>query len=125
MVPLIEGCATRELRLAIASQLESSGKYFLAGKQYLSCEQYPHALNMFMKCPYVEGQENEGIELAIQTIGQAKNATLTYHLIDYLMGVRDGVVKVICSILISNRMPDIFSKYISHWLNIQKLLELQ
>jgi WD repeat-containing protein 19 len=45
---------------------------------------------MFLQCP---SNDEAAIELAINTIGEAKNDSLTHELIDFLMGERDGIPK--------------------------------
>ncbi len=38
--------------------------------------------------------DSAAINMAIETVGQALDETLTRHLVDYLMGETDGVPKV-------------------------------
>lgn len=45
---------------------------------------------MFLSC---QSNDEEAIELAIATIGEAKTDSLTHELIDFLMGERDGIPK--------------------------------
>ncbi|CAF94207.1 unnamed protein product, partial [Tetraodon nigroviridis] len=54
---------------------------------------YPHfqALNHFLKCSNAE--DSRALDLAIETVGQAKDLSLTNQLIDYLMGENDGIPK--------------------------------
>ncbi|PKU35358.1 wd repeat-containing protein 19 [Limosa lapponica baueri] len=49
------------------------------------------ALKHFMKSPSTE--DNLAIEMAIETVGRAKDEALTNQLIDYLMGESDGMPK--------------------------------
>jgi WD repeat-containing protein 19 len=46
---------------------------------------------MFTRCPVLDGKP---VEMAIETVGLAKNDALTHELIDYLMGETDGIPKV-------------------------------
>ncbi|KAF3825268.1 hypothetical protein GH733_005902 [Mirounga leonina] len=49
------------------------------------------ALKHFLKCP--SSEDNAAIEMAIETVGQAKDELLTSQLIDHLMGESDGMPK--------------------------------
>ncbi|NXY87829.1 WDR19 protein, partial [Alcedo cyanopectus] len=82
---------TNEDYQSIALYFEGEKKHFQAGKFFLLCGQYERALKHFMKSPNTE--DNLAIEMAIQTVGQAKNDALTNQLIDYLMGESDGMPK--------------------------------
>ncbi|KAM4052553.1 WD repeat-containing protein 19 [Anomaloglossus baeobatrachus] len=76
---------------SIALYFEGEKKHFQAGKFFLLCGQHARALKHFLKCPTAE--ENAAIEMAIETVGQAKDEMLTNQLIDYLMGESDGMPK--------------------------------
>ncbi|XP_033828361.1 WD repeat-containing protein 19 [Periophthalmus magnuspinnatus] len=81
--------ATQEDYQSIALYFEGEKKHLLAGKFFQKCGQYSRALKHFLKCPNTE--DNLAVEMAIETVGQAKDASLTTQLIDYLMGESDGV----------------------------------
>ncbi|KAF3852119.1 hypothetical protein F7725_005474 [Dissostichus mawsoni] len=49
------------------------------------------ALKHFLKCPNTD--DNLAVEMAIETVGQARDSSLTNQLIDYLMGESDGMPK--------------------------------
>ncbi|CAN9510421.1 unnamed protein product [Ophioblennius macclurei] len=83
--------ATQEDYQSIALYFEGEKKHLLAGKFFLKCRQYSRALKHFLKCPSTE--DNLAIEMAIETVGQAKESSLTNQLIDYLMGESDGMPK--------------------------------
>ncbi|XP_015234608.1 PREDICTED: WD repeat-containing protein 19 [Cyprinodon variegatus] len=86
----IIGCeATQEDYQSIALYFEEERKHFLAGQFFYKCGQYSKALNHFLKCPKTE--DNQPIELAIRTVGEAKDNTLTKQLIEYLLGASDGM----------------------------------
>lgn len=53
----------------------------------------PQALKHFLKCQH--GDTEAALDLAIETVGQAKSEELTHTLIDFLMGEPDGVPKVL------------------------------
>ncbi|XP_069600695.1 WD repeat-containing protein 19 [Ranitomeya imitator] len=76
---------------SIALYFEGEKKHYQAGKFFLLCGQHARALKHFLKCPTAE--ENAAIEMAIETVGQAKDEMLTNQLIDYLMGESDGMPK--------------------------------
>ncbi|CAH2300032.1 WD repeat-containing 19 isoform X1 [Pelobates cultripes] len=76
---------------SIALYFEGEKKYFQAGKFFLLCGQHARALKHFLKCSNTE--EDMAIEMAIETVGQAKEQLLTNQLIDYLMGESDGMPK--------------------------------
>ncbi|XP_054993579.1 WD repeat-containing protein 19 isoform X2 [Sorex araneus] len=76
---------------SIALYFEGEKRYFQAGKFFLLCGQYARALKHFLKCP--SSEENMAIEMAIETVGQAKDEVLTTQLIDHLMGESDGMPK--------------------------------
>ncbi|XP_067993676.1 WD repeat-containing protein 19 isoform X2 [Melanerpes formicivorus] len=76
---------------SIALYFEGEKKHFQAGKFFLLCGQYGRALKHFMKSPSTE--DNLAIEMAIETVGRAKDEALTNQLIDYLMGETDGMPK--------------------------------
>ncbi|MEQ2290862.1 WD repeat-containing protein 19, partial [Ameca splendens] len=81
--------ATQEDYQSIALYFEGEKKHLLAGKFFHKCGQYSKALNHFLKCPKTE--DNQAIELAIETVGQAKDHSLTNKLIEYLLGECDGM----------------------------------
>uniref|UniRef100_A0A8C5I6Y2 WD repeat-containing protein 19 n=1 Tax=Gouania willdenowi TaxID=441366 RepID=A0A8C5I6Y2_GOUWI len=83
--------ATQEDYQSIALYFEGEKKHLQAGKFFQKCGQYSRALKHFLKCPSTE--ENLAIEMAIETIGQAKDSVLTDQLIDYLMGESDSIPK--------------------------------
>lgn len=76
---------------SIALYFEGEKKHYQAGKFFLLCGQHARALKHFLKCSATE--ENAAIEMAIETVGQAKDEMLTNQLIDYLMGESDGMPK--------------------------------
>ncbi|NWS47600.1 WDR19 protein, partial [Probosciger aterrimus] len=82
---------TNEDYQSIALYFEEEKKHFQAGKFFLLCGQYGRALKHFMKSPGTE--DNLAIEMAIETVGRAKDEALTNQLIDYLMGESDGMPK--------------------------------
>jgi WD repeat-containing protein 19 len=45
----------------------------------------------FLRC---NGEDNQAIELAIETVGRANDDSLTRQLIDFLMGETDNIPKV-------------------------------
>ncbi|KAK7929442.1 hypothetical protein WMY93_005837 [Mugilogobius chulae] len=81
--------ATQEDYQSIALYFEGEKKHLLAGKFFQKCGQYSRALKHFLKCPNTE--DNLAVEMAIETVGQAKDLSLTTQLIDYLMGESDGM----------------------------------
>ncbi|XP_068176892.1 WD repeat-containing protein 19 isoform X2 [Antennarius striatus] len=83
--------ATQEDYQSIALYFAAEKKHMQAGKFFQKCGQYSRALNHFLKCPSTD--DNQAVEMAIQTVGQAKDSTLTTQLIDYLMGESDGMPK--------------------------------
>ncbi|XP_038608159.1 WD repeat-containing protein 19 isoform X1 [Tachyglossus aculeatus] len=83
--------ATNEDYQSIALYFEGEKKHFQAGKFFFLCGQYSRALKHFLKCPASE--DNVAIEMAIETVGQAKDESLTSQLIDHLMGESDGMPK--------------------------------
>ncbi|XP_062838299.1 WD repeat-containing protein 19 [Anolis carolinensis] len=82
---------TNEDYQSIALYFEGEKKHFQAGKFFLLCGQYARALKHFLKSPNTD--DNTAIEMAIETVGQAKDETLTNQLINYLMGESDGIPK--------------------------------
>ncbi|XP_014378025.1 WD repeat-containing protein 19 isoform X1 [Alligator sinensis] len=82
---------TNEDYQSIALYFEGEKKHFQAGKFFLLCGQYSRALKHFLKSPSTE--DNMAIEMAIETVGQAKDEALTNQLIDYLIGESDGMPK--------------------------------
>ncbi|NWY13192.1 WDR19 protein, partial [Aphelocoma coerulescens] len=80
---------TNEDYQSIALYFEAEKKHFQAGKFFLLCGQYGRALRHFMKSPSTE--DNLAMEMAIETVGRAKDEALTNQLIDYLMGEGDGM----------------------------------
>ncbi|XP_034544746.1 WD repeat-containing protein 19 [Notolabrus celidotus] len=83
--------ATQEDYQSIALYFEGEKKHLQAGKFFQKCGQYSRALKHFLKCPNTE--DNLAVEMAIETVGQAKDPSLTNQLIDYLMGESDGMPK--------------------------------
>ncbi|KAL3996433.1 class B basic helix-loop-helix protein 2 [Sarotherodon galilaeus] len=83
--------ATQEDYQSIALYFEGEKKHLQAGKFFQKCGQYSRALKHFLLCPNTE--DNLAIEMAIETVGQAKDSSLTNQLIDYLMGESDGMPK--------------------------------
>ncbi|NWU43545.1 WDR19 protein, partial [Hylia prasina] len=80
---------TNEEYQSIALYFEAEKKHFQAGKFFLLCGQYGRALRHFLQSPSRE--DNLAMEMAIETVGQAKDEALTNQLIDYLMGEGDGM----------------------------------
>ncbi|XP_018591517.1 WD repeat-containing protein 19 [Scleropages formosus] len=83
--------ATVEDYQSIALYFEGEKKHLQAGKFFQKCGQYSRALKHFLKCPNTD--DSLAIEMAIETVGQAKDDSLTNQLIDYLMGESDGMPK--------------------------------
>uniref|UniRef100_A0A3P8UWS2 WD repeat-containing protein 19 n=1 Tax=Cynoglossus semilaevis TaxID=244447 RepID=A0A3P8UWS2_CYNSE len=83
--------ATVEDYQSIALYFEGEKKHLQAGKFFQKCGQYSRALKHFLKCPNTD--DNLAVEMAIETVGQAKDGSLTNQLIDYLMGESDGMPK--------------------------------
>ncbi|XP_026990682.2 WD repeat-containing protein 19 [Tachysurus fulvidraco] len=83
--------ASMEDYQSIALYFEGEKKHLLAGKFFRKCGQYSRALKHFLKCPNTD--DNMAIEMAIETVGEAKDQALTNQLIDYLMGESDGIPK--------------------------------
>ncbi|KAK2918993.1 WD repeat-containing protein 19 [Channa argus] len=83
--------ATQEDYQSIALYFEGEKKHLQAGKFFQKCGQFSRALKHFLKCPNTE--DNLAVEMAIETVGQAKDSSLTNQLIDYLMGESDGMPK--------------------------------
>ncbi|XP_035492016.2 WD repeat-containing protein 19 isoform X2 [Scophthalmus maximus] len=83
--------ATQEDYQSIALYFEGEKKNLQAGKFFQKCGQYSRALKHFLKCPNKD--DNLAVEMAIETVGQAKDSSLTNQLIDYLMGESDGIPK--------------------------------
>uniref|UniRef100_A0A3Q1C2F2 WD repeat-containing protein 19 n=1 Tax=Amphiprion ocellaris TaxID=80972 RepID=A0A3Q1C2F2_AMPOC len=88
---IIGSDATQEDYQSIALYFEGEKKHLQAGKFFQKCGQYSRALKHFLKCP--NNEDNMAIEMAIETVGQAKDTSLTSQLIDYLMGESDGMPK--------------------------------
>ncbi|XP_073898544.1 kelch-like protein 5 isoform X6 [Castor canadensis] len=82
---------TNEDYQSIALYFEGEKKHLQAGKFFLLCGQYSRALKHFLKCP--SSEDSVAIEMAIETVGQAKDELLTSQLIDHLMGESDGMPK--------------------------------
>ncbi|XP_045429329.1 WD repeat-containing protein 19 isoform X2 [Pipistrellus kuhlii] len=82
---------TNEDYQSIALYFEGEKRHFQAGKFFLLSGQYSRALKHFLKCP--SSENNAAIEMAIETVGQAKDELLTSQLIDHLMGESDGMPK--------------------------------
>ncbi|XP_030643578.1 WD repeat-containing protein 19 [Chanos chanos] len=88
---IIGSDATFEDYQSIALYFEGEKKHLQAGKFFQKCGQYSRALKHFLKCPNTD--DNVAIEMAIETVGEAKDDALTNQLIDYLMGETDGMPK--------------------------------
>ncbi|XP_038055636.1 WD repeat-containing protein 19-like isoform X2 [Patiria miniata] len=84
--------ATQEDYQSIALYFENEKNHLMAGKFFLLCQQYGRALKHFLKCP-TTNDDNQAVEMAIETVGRAKDDQLTHQLIDYLMGETDGMPK--------------------------------
>ncbi|XP_036618228.1 WD repeat-containing protein 19 [Trichosurus vulpecula] len=82
---------TNEDYQSIAVYFEGEKKHLQAGKFFFLCGQYARALKHFLKCP--NSEDNLAIEMAIETVGHAKDEVLTNQLIDYLLGESDGMPK--------------------------------
>ncbi|KAM4900316.1 WD repeat-containing protein 19-like isoform 3-T3 [Sylvia borin] len=81
--------STNEDYQSIALYFEAEKKHFQAGKFFLLCGQYGRALRHFLQSPSTE--DNLAMEMAIETVGRAKDEALKNQLIDYLMGEGDGM----------------------------------
>ncbi|XP_043827945.1 WD repeat-containing protein 19 isoform X1 [Dromiciops gliroides] len=82
---------TNEDYQSIAVYFEGEKKHLQAGKFFFLCGQYAKALKHFLKCP--SSEDNMAIEMAIETVGHAKDEVLTSQLIDHLLGESDGMPK--------------------------------
>ncbi|XP_034967788.2 WD repeat-containing protein 19 isoform X1 [Zootoca vivipara] len=82
---------TNEDYQSIALYFEVEKKHFQAGRFFLLCGQYARALKHFLKNPNAD--DTMAIEMAIETVGQAKDEALTNQLINHLMGESDGIPK--------------------------------
>ncbi|XP_027691770.1 WD repeat-containing protein 19 isoform X2 [Vombatus ursinus] len=82
---------TNEDYQSIAVYFEGEKKHLQAGKFFFLCGQYARALKHFLKCP--NSEDNMAVEMAIETVGHAKDEVLTNQLIDYLLGESDGMPK--------------------------------
>ncbi|XP_074085717.1 WD repeat-containing protein 19 [Macrotis lagotis] len=82
---------TNEDYQSIAVYFEGEKKHLQAGKFFFLCGQYARALKHFLKCP--SSEDNMAIEMAIETVGHAKDEVLTNQLIDHLLGESDGMPK--------------------------------
>ena len=87
---LVQDDASNDMLCKIANYFEGKGQFLLAGKFHLLSSHYQEALRMFIQDKSLDGSN---VDLAIETIGQAKNDALTHQLIDFLMGETDGVPK--------------------------------
>ncbi|CAB1417131.1 unnamed protein product [Pleuronectes platessa] len=83
--------ATQEDCQSIARYFEGEKKHLQAGKFFQKCGQYSRALRHFLKCSNTD--DNLAVEMAIETVGQAKDNSLTNQLIDYRMEESDGMPK--------------------------------
>ncbi|XP_029905954.1 WD repeat-containing protein 19 [Myripristis murdjan] len=83
--------ATQEDYQSIALYFEAEKKHLQAGKFFQKCGQYSRALKHFLKCPNTD--DSLAVEMAIETVGQAKDMSLISQLIDYLLGESDGMPK--------------------------------
>uniref|UniRef100_A0A8L0DNG0 WD repeat-containing protein 19 n=1 Tax=Oncorhynchus mykiss TaxID=8022 RepID=A0A8L0DNG0_ONCMY len=88
---IISSEATQEDYQSMALYFQGENKHLQAGRFFHKCGQYSKALKHFLKCPNTD--DNLAIEMAIETVGQAKDESLTNQLIDYLMGESDGMPK--------------------------------
>jgi len=59
---------------------------------YLNAIVSVQALSLLLRCRAMDWDES--IELAIETVARSKDAHLVEHLVAFLMGDADGVVKV-------------------------------
>ncbi|XP_007496615.1 WD repeat-containing protein 19 isoform X2 [Monodelphis domestica] len=82
---------TNEDYQSIALYFEGEKKHLQAGKFFFLCGQYARALKHFLKCP--SSEDNMAIEMAIETVGHAKDEVLTNQLINHLLGESDGMPK--------------------------------
>ena len=76
------------------------------------------ALKHFLRVQSIE--DTQSIELAIETVGQANDDTLTHQLIDFLMGETDGMPKVSSHeskslMFVANFLKDWTNKACLHW----------
>ncbi|CAB1443249.1 unnamed protein product [Pleuronectes platessa] len=90
-VDIIGSESTQEDYQSIAFYFEGGGNHLQAGKFFQKCGQYSRALEHFLKCSNTDN--NLAVEIAIETVGQAKDSSLTNQLIDYLTGESDGMPK--------------------------------
>ncbi|KNE64085.1 hypothetical protein AMAG_09147 [Allomyces macrogynus ATCC 38327] len=79
-VDLLGSDATADERLAAATHYEQKRDSFRAGKYYLKAHQFEAALAHLLR-----SGTRAALDLAIETVGQAKNDVLTHELIAYLM----------------------------------------
>ncbi|KAJ3337755.1 WD repeat-containing protein 19 [Gonapodya sp. JEL0774] len=90
LADLVKDEGTFQLLQKITTHLEASHEFLHAGKLLMHTGEYHRALSMLLQAP---PDDPVAVELAIETIGLAKDDALTAILIDYLMGDTDGVPK--------------------------------
>ncbi|XP_061778717.2 WD repeat-containing protein 19 [Nerophis lumbriciformis] len=88
---IIGSDATLQDYQSIALYFEAEKNHLQAGKFFQKCGQYSRALKHFLKCPNTE--DSLALDMAIETVGLAKDTSLTNLLIEYLMGESDGIPK--------------------------------
>ncbi|XP_061736502.1 WD repeat-containing protein 19 [Nerophis ophidion] len=88
---IIGSDATLQDYQSIALYFEAEKNHLQAGKFFQKCGQYSRALKHFLKCPNAE--DSLALDMAIETVGLAKDTSLTNLLIEYLMGESDGIPK--------------------------------
>ncbi|XP_053277070.1 WD repeat-containing protein 19-like [Pleuronectes platessa] len=90
-VDFIGSEGTQEDYQNIAFYFEGGRKHLQAGKFFQKCGLYSRALRNFLKCSNTD--DNLAVEMAIETVRQAKDSSLTNQLIDYLRGESDDKPK--------------------------------
>lgn len=73
--------------LKVAHFYEKAQDFGKAGKYYAMCGQFSRALKFFLQCGDRE------IDAAIDVVAKSQNDNLTYQLLDFLMGEKDGIPK--------------------------------
>ncbi|XP_024914661.1 WD repeat-containing protein 19-like isoform X1 [Cynoglossus semilaevis] len=88
---IIDSEATVEDYQSIALYFEREKKHLQAGKFFQKCGRYSRALKHYLTCPNID--DSLAVEMAVETVGQAKDSSLTNQLINYLIGETDGIPK--------------------------------
>ncbi|XP_072162557.1 WD repeat-containing protein 19 isoform X2 [Bemisia tabaci] len=76
---------------SLAVTFESQNQYFLAGKYYFLCKDYPKAFKLLIQAAKNDSKNPESLSYAIEVVSRTDSNAMSNQLINLLLGHLDGI----------------------------------